>query len=224
MTQIRVEKFNILDNLAAYESSFAQINQDKLFLCGGIERGTQHTISNQTAVFDFEAQTFSNLPPMEIPKYRHGLIVMDTSVYCIGGGSNGSVDSNSVEKYNFKYQQWNLCRAMKYPRVLPTIVASQGTKKLYVFGGASKRKDNTVVETYSCPSDKWSTLNVTLPEPFNNLASFAVLIPAFSATISTYANYDTGINTSSEDDKIIILNYGAVSKEPPKMYLLNLKT
>ena len=113
---------------------------------------------------------------------------------------------------------------MKYPRVLPTILSSRTTKKLYVFGGASKKNDNMLIETYSCPSDKWKTLGVVLPIPFSNVSSFAILIPAFSLSNSTIRNYDNSINSSDEDDKIIVLYFGMISREPPKMYLINLTT
>ena len=224
MTQIRVEKFNVIDSLSAQDASYVQINQDKMFVSGGSQRGTKQIISNQAALFDFDVRTFSNLPQMIVPKYRHGLGVMDTSVYWIGGGVDGSIDTNSVERYDFKYQEWYLCRSMKYPRVLPTILSSRTTKKLYVFGGASKKNDNMLIETYSCPSDKWKTLGVVLPIPFSNVSSFAILIPAFSLSNSTIRNYDNSINSSDEDDKIIVLYFGLISREPPKMYLINLTT
>ena len=115
MTQIRVEKFNVIDSLSAHDPSFVQINQDKMLVCGGAQRGTKQIISNQTAMFDFDVRTFSNLPQMIVPKYRHGLGVIDTCVYWIGGGVDGSVDSNSVEKNmilntkNGQYaDQWNI--------------------------------------------------------------------------------------------------------------------
>ena len=81
MTQIRVEKFNVIDSLSAQDASYVQINQDKMFVSGGSQRGTKQIISNQAALFDFDVRTFSNLPQMIVPKYRHGLGVMDTSVY-----------------------------------------------------------------------------------------------------------------------------------------------
>lgn len=71
MSQVRVEKYNIIENLSAHEPSYVQINQDKMFICGGVQRGTKQTISDQVAVFDFQIQSFSNLPSMIVPKYHH---------------------------------------------------------------------------------------------------------------------------------------------------------
>ena len=106
MNQVRVEKFNVLHELAAHDPSFCQINTEKLFVCGGIQRGTKHTVSSQAAIFDFEVQSFSNLPSMEVAKYHHSCTVVENMIYVFGGGTNGSVDSNTVERYSFKYQKW----------------------------------------------------------------------------------------------------------------------
>ena len=81
-----------------------------------------------------------------------------------------------------------------------------------------------LIESYSCPSDKWKTLEVVLPVPFSNVSSFAIIIPAFSLSNSTIRNYESSINSSAEDDKIIVISFGSISREAPKMHLINLTT
>ena len=113
---------------------------------------------------------------------------------------------------------------MNYHRVLPKVVSSNRSQRIYAFGGASSNNENKLVEVYNKKYDKWRPMNIELPQPFSNIFSFAVLLPALTTGSAIFQKYDNDINSSTSDDKIIIINFGAVSRSAPKMYLLNTNT
>ena len=55
MNAMTYEKFSLLSvtqTLDAYDSSFVQLDMNKIFICGGLRRGTRNFLSDFTAYFD----------------------------------------------------------------------------------------------------------------------------------------------------------------------------
>ena len=110
---------------------------------------------------------------------------------------------------------------MTYTRTLPKLVAYQTSKRVYIFGGATNKSENKLIEVYNTINDNFKLMNTKMPEPFSNVFSHAVLVPAFTATTALLSTYENDMHASGVDDRIMIISFGAVSRSAPRMYMLN---
>ena len=88
LKSMTLEKFALLaitQSLSAYDSSYAQIDSQKIFICGGLRRGTSKFLSDFAAIFDCSANEMILFTPLQIPRHKHGLVHLGNYVYVIGG-------------------------------------------------------------------------------------------------------------------------------------------
>lgn len=98
--------------------------------------------------------------------------------------------------------------------VLPGVVAAVNSWKMYVFGGCKFHNDNLLIEEYDVTNNKWQILRLKLSLPFNNMTSFATLVPGYTTSTHLFQSVDEAMSLTDYNDRII-LTYFTFGKQPP---------
>lgn len=77
---------------------------------------------------------------MKYPRSQFGLVVLDNSLYVIGGSSKHAEVLKSVEKYSFDEDKWTEVACMSVGRANPAVGAVDG--KIYCIGGDHSLEQN----------------------------------------------------------------------------------
>ena len=106
---------------------------------------------------------------MIVPRSQMGCVVLDEYLYVVGGTNRHNEVLQSVERYCFKSNSWEIISPMKEPRASPSVAAANG--KIYVFGGDQiievnfyrARTTIAAAECYDPLTNAWTT-SVDLPQ------------------------------------------------------------
>ncbi|XP_041059689.1 kelch-like ECH-associated protein 1A [Carcharodon carcharias] len=93
--------------------------------------------------------------PMNVPRNRVGVGVIDGAIYAVGG-SCGSSHHHSAEKYDPEMNQWTFIAPMKARRIGAGVTVWNGL--LYVIGGFDGRNRLNSVECYRPEKDEWNSI------------------------------------------------------------------
>ncbi|MFZ1080674.1 MAG: kelch repeat-containing protein, partial [Candidatus Kryptoniota bacterium] len=144
----------------------------KLFLIGGAESKAQnlHGLtslpslygSSTVEAFDFSTMTWDeNIAPLDTPRAYATAVVLNDSIYVMGGvDANGNV-LKTVEVYDQSTKEWHYTSSMlRYRKGAASVVYGDS---ILVFGGSGKNGVlHTLVEAYSPASGTWSPSDSTL--------------------------------------------------------------
>ena len=114
--------------------------------------------ASTTAVFALSLTSFqfTSLPPLQVSKFRPGLIKIARCVYVFGGGAP---DNKSCEKYCIAPSRWQGLSSMHFPRYGFTPCA---TGQVIYLAGALPASSQAV-ETFNCETEEFTVLSVSLP-------------------------------------------------------------
>ena len=112
---------------------------------------------------------WTTLASMLVPRSQMGCVVLNDSLYVIGGTNRHNEVLQSGERYNFLTNKWEEIPAMRHARASPAVAASNG--RLYAIGGDRISEVNfyraritiTEVECFDPLTNEWS-LSTPLPE------------------------------------------------------------
>ncbi|XP_038633731.1 kelch-like ECH-associated protein 1A isoform X1 [Scyliorhinus canicula] len=93
--------------------------------------------------------------PMNVPRNRVGVGVIDGIIYAVGGSWKSS-HHQSAEKYDPETDQWTVIAPMKVPRIGAGVTAWNGL--LYVIGGFDGKSRLNSVECYRPEKDEWDSI------------------------------------------------------------------
>ena len=128
---------------------YVKIIEDKLYCIGGTDKKG----CNQSVVFDFDKNTWLNLPPKPHPCYSCGGYLYERKIIIVGG-RNGQEPVQEVEAFDLDTQQWEKLSSMSSIRVFYSVVGIQD--EIYVMGGLVPKVGLAkVVERYSIHEDMW---------------------------------------------------------------------
>ena len=119
---------------------------------------------NTAERFDFNSQTWTNLPPMREARRALALIAMPDGIYAIGG-YDGTKYLSSIEKFDLMQEKWVKVKAMNVARCTLSAVASGDCQYIYVIGGYNGTPLD-VVERYSVVNDCWDLMPPMLNKRF----------------------------------------------------------
>ena len=187
MKSMTLEKYALLSitqAMQAYDSSYCQIDQSKIFMCGGLRRGHARQLSDFAAMFDCNSNDMLLFTPMQLPRHKHALVTLGDFAYAIGGITADSAYSVSVERFNFNTRGWEHVAPLTYGRQFPKACVSTNSNRLFLFGGCQSNDHNALVEVYDCQDNQWYLLGLrtggeqalVLKEPFNSMKSWALMI------------------------------------------------
>jgi N-acetylneuraminic acid mutarotase len=124
----------------------------RIYVIGGF--GT--TTNDATAavhVYDVEAGTWSEAPPLPEPRGGHAAAVVDGKIHVVGGGNSVStLDLHSV--YDPASDSWS--EAAPLPRAKGSPAAVVQDRRLWVIGGRSGSDDLGGVDIYDPETDTWT--------------------------------------------------------------------
>ena len=155
----------------------------KIFLFGGFQTDealgeNQSEETDQTAIYDPAADTWTKFAPLPIPVTHVGSAVVGREVWLAGGfavlGFNQAIDH--VYIYDVDANSWSEGPALPAPRSAGTLV--RNGRKLHYISGLENRNDG-VVDHWVLDLDEpggpqtWNTL-ASIPETSNHLSGIAV--------------------------------------------------
>eukprot|EP00547_Thalassionema_nitzschioides_P009102 CAMPEP_0194226960 /NCGR_PEP_ID=MMETSP0156-20130528/42613_1 /TAXON_ID=33649 /ORGANISM="Thalassionema nitzschioides, Strain L26-B" /LENGTH=322 /DNA_ID=CAMNT_0038959427 /DNA_START=1293 /DNA_END=2261 /DNA_ORIENTATION=- len=99
------------------------------------------------------------LPPMNIARSSHGLVILNKKVYVLGGRNHNGYLIKSVEMFDLKNPQngWTFVSRMKAARMPLAVAAVPHSNSLYVFG-CSSEKENRSVECLDLSLNAWKRM------------------------------------------------------------------
>lgn len=105
------------------------------------------------------AKTWSPCAPLKVARSGLACVAYAFYVFAIGGrfnNSQGSVDCNSVERFDPFHNEWYDCSPMSVPRSRAAADVIDGL--IYVVGGANNSICNSSVERYYAQEDRWEAV------------------------------------------------------------------
>ena len=108
-----------------------------------------------------------------------GCVVLDDYLYVVGGTNRHNEVLQSVERYTFKDDSWQIMPPMMEPRASPSVAAANG--KIYVFGGDQINEVNfyrarTTFSATECFDPLTNTWTKSEPLPESRSEAGAVVI------------------------------------------------
>ena len=89
------------------------------------------------------------------------------TIFCLGG-FDGSIRLASCERFSFEKQRWKKIADMATPR--SNFAAAVFESRIIVVGGYREPSPLSSVEIYHIPTNRWTTLNISLSSPRSALA------------------------------------------------------
>ncbi|XP_040273579.1 kelch-like ECH-associated protein 1A isoform X2 [Bufo bufo] len=124
-----------------------------LYTVGGRNHSsTDNTDSNSLSCFNPLNNQWTSIAPMNVPRNRVGVAVVDGAIYAVGG-SSGSEHHKSVERYDPEINQWTFITPMQVARIGAGITSCRGL--LYAVGGFDGENRLSTVECYHPENNQW---------------------------------------------------------------------
>ena len=149
----------------------------KVVIFGGYNR--DDTISDDTWVYDFEANTWTQMNPANHPSARYGgAMVFDSysKKILLFGGHKGSVYDNEIWAYNYSNDDWEKIETQTKPpgRYWHDLAYDSVSQRMILFGG-SQGGGNDLGDTwvFACRDSKWVNVTSTVNPPARSLLSLA---------------------------------------------------
>ncbi|XP_007897069.2 kelch-like ECH-associated protein 1A [Callorhinchus milii] len=125
-----------------------------LFYAMGGRNNSKHLNVDSDALDCYNPMTnrWTQRSPMNVPRNRVGVGVIDSIIYAVGG-SHGSSHHRTVEKYDPETNCWTFVAPMAVSRIGAGVAVWDGL--LYVIGGFDGENRWQTVECYHPETDKW---------------------------------------------------------------------
>jgi N-acetylneuraminic acid mutarotase len=128
----------------------------RIFVMGG---NSKHA---NVEVFDLCTDTWvadHGIPPMPVPLFDFGVVVVGQRILCIGGSSKTSYH-NTVQALDIERRKWSLLAPMPTKRQgFATVVIDN---EVWCFGGYAHH-DLAVIEVYNIDKNEWRSSNHETP-------------------------------------------------------------
>lgn len=126
--------------------------EDKIYCIGGTDKKG----INQSVVYDFDRNEWSELPPMKTRRYACSGYVHNRKIYIIGG-REVKEPIRSVEVFDLETQQWEELASMTSFRVFYNVMGHKDF--IYVVGGFVPMVGlSKIVERYDIKKNEWSRI------------------------------------------------------------------
>lgn len=137
-------------------ASVAVLNGD-IYMLGGHDG--ENSLASVVA-FNVAQQTWKELAPLSSARQSLRAVVLDNSIYAIGGDPAGEDDTSAVvERYDATTNTWTAVAALHIPRSKHVAAVFKG--RIYVFGGCENLEDEDdekKVECYDPAINAWTIL------------------------------------------------------------------
>ncbi|XP_018412987.1 PREDICTED: kelch-like ECH-associated protein 1 [Nanorana parkeri] len=124
-----------------------------LYTVGGRNHSaTENADSDSLYCFNPMTNQWTKRAPMNEPRNRVGVAVIDEAIYAVGG-SSGSEHHKSVERYDPELNLWTFVTPMNNSRIGAGVTSSCGL--LYAIGGFDGENRLNTVDCYHPDEDRW---------------------------------------------------------------------
>jgi len=133
----------------------------KIYVTGGSKDGAVHNGDygdSYMHIYDIPTGNWISGIPMPTARWMHGSAVVDSVLYCIGGGWN--IPLNTNEGYNIATDAWSVKAPMPTPRSSIGVAAVEN--KIYAIGGFGSGGLYNLNEMYDPETDTW-TVKAPMP-------------------------------------------------------------
>uniref|UniRef100_A0A3P9HXX4 Kelch-like ECH-associated protein 1a n=1 Tax=Oryzias latipes TaxID=8090 RepID=A0A3P9HXX4_ORYLA len=153
-----------------------------MYTVGGKNLSLQsNTESNSLCCYNPMTNQWSQRAPMNMPRNRVGVAVVDGCIYAVGG-SQGSVQYNTVERWDPDSNRWSFISPMSVARLGAGVAACGGA--LYVAGGYDGHNRWNTVEKYQLDTNTWHPL-----APMNTIRS-GLGLACLNSSLYAIGGYD----------------------------------
>ncbi|KAM9330571.1 kelch-like ECH-associated protein 1A [Gastrophryne carolinensis] len=160
-----------------------------LYAVGGRNHSSnENTDFKSLSCFNPMTNRWTLSAPMNLPRNRVGVAVVDDSIYAVGG-SSGSEHHKSVERYDCDVNQWTLVAPMNTARIGAGITSCRGL--VYAIGGFDGENRLDTADCYHPDEDRWYPI-----APMNSIRSGAGVV-TLDNSIYAVGGYDGNSQTNS---------------------------
>src|SRR4051812_13462801 len=124
----------------------------RIYVTGGFEAQT-NLPSDGVEIYDPQANTWSDGPPLPAPRGGHAAVVLDGKIHLLGGGNSQSTLADHTV-FDPATQTWS--EAAPLPRSEGSVAAVVFHGTLYAIGGRSGPGDYGDVYLYDAAHDRWA--------------------------------------------------------------------
>ena len=115
----------------ARDNPTAQVLDGKIYVFGGRDG---HSVIDEVEMFDPQNGAWETVASMPMPRFSMASVVVDSSIWLIGGSLSNNNSSDQIDIYNPQNNEWRTLSAkLTIPRGNPT--AAVFDHSVYVFGG-----------------------------------------------------------------------------------------
>ncbi|XP_015243316.1 PREDICTED: kelch-like ECH-associated protein 1 [Cyprinodon variegatus] len=153
-----------------------------IYTVGGRNLSLQTNLdSSSLCCYNPMTNQWSPRAPLNIPRNRVGVAVVDGCIYAVGG-SQGSVHHNTVERWDPESNRWSFVCPMSVARLGAGVAACGGA--LYVVGGYDGQNRWNTAERYQPDTNTWHPL-----APMNTIRSGLGLV-SINSHLYAIGGYD----------------------------------
>ncbi|MFA5972176.1 MAG: hypothetical protein WC780_07490 [Lentimicrobiaceae bacterium] len=126
--------------------------EGKIYVTGGSKDGALHNGDYgdpYLQIYDIASESWNAGNPMPTARFMHGSAVLDSVIYCIGGGWYNTLGTN--EAYDIASETWSAKAPMPTPR--SSIGVAAVDNKIYAIGGFGSTGLFNINEMYNPETD-----------------------------------------------------------------------
>jgi len=174
-----------------HEFENALSDNHKIYTLGGPNHGAFE-------VFDTKTKTWSVLPPLPQPVYFFGCVILNHTIYVMGGIDTLKNFSNTFQKFDLLQNKWDTLPSLSIPRINASAVVCND--KIFLVGGAEGKnyqnsRHSGLVEAYDPLTQSWQKKS-DLPTPRYGLATICINNKILAAGGSIVNAHYSAENTS----------------------------
>ena len=142
-------------NLPRNHHASVMLPDGRVLVTGGEMNNVSDNVTNSCEVYDYKTNTWSYVDSMNVARFYHKLILLDSNRVLAVGGYN----IKSCEIYNIKDNKWSFTDSLKSTRLYGATVTLLKNGKVLISGGYNYiAKDIYLndVELYDPLTNKWS--------------------------------------------------------------------
>ncbi|KAM9309206.1 kelch-like protein 38 isoform 2-T2 [Pholidichthys leucotaenia] len=140
-----------------YKASFVALHSI-LYVIGGLTTNTKHNeVSNMVYTLSLKTNQWRTAEAMLLPRFSHQSVSYLHFIFVLGGIGPDRRLTNSMERYNSMFNQWETMASMPEAILHPAVAATN--QRIYMFGGEDAMKNPVrIIQVYHISRNMWSKM------------------------------------------------------------------
>ncbi|KAM6909801.1 kelch-like protein 38 [Xenentodon cancila] len=140
-----------------YKASYVSLHS-VLYVIGGLTTNTKHSLVSRTIyTLSLKTNQWRTAEPMLEPHFAHQSVSYLHFIFVLGGLGPDRRLTNSVERYDSMFNQWEMMVPMPEAVLHPAVAATN--QRIYVFGGEDAMQNPVrLIQVYHIGRNLWSKM------------------------------------------------------------------